>query len=93
MSKKLKIGLIGAGGIAQGAHMKGYASVPDECEMVLVCDVNPETAKSAAEKFSISKTTTDYREVIENLIAPTLGTGTDFLVFRSAVRTAQDRRN
>lgn len=66
MSKKLKIGLIGAGGIAQGAHMKGYASVPDECEMVLVCDVNPETAKSAAEKFSISKTTTDYREVIND---------------------------
>lgn len=36
---------------------------------------------------------TDYREVIDNLISPTLQTGTEFLVFRSAVRSAQDRRN
>ncbi len=36
---------------------------------------------------------TDYKDVIDNLISPTLNTGTDFLVFRSAVRTAQDRRN
>lgn len=35
----------------------------------------------------------DYKDVIKNVISPTLGTGTDFLVFRSALRTAQGKRN
>jgi len=64
MSKKLKIGIIGSGGIAQGCHMRGYASMPDLCEMVAVCDVNPETAKQAAEKYSVEKTYTDYKQLL-----------------------------
>lgn len=64
MSKKLRIGIIGSGGIAQGCHMKGYASMPDLCEMVAVCDVNPETAKTAADKFEVKKTYTDYRTML-----------------------------
>lgn len=64
MSKKLKIGIIGSGGIAQGAHMKGYAAIPDQCEMVAVCDVNPETAKKAAEMYNVPKQYTDYRELL-----------------------------
>lgn len=64
MSKKLKIGIIGSGGIAQGCHMRGYASMPDLCEMVAVCDVNPETAKQAAEKYSVGKTYTDYKQLL-----------------------------
>ncbi len=64
MTKKLKIGIIGSGGIARGCHMKGYASVPDACEMVAVCDVNPETAKLAADEFGIKQTYTDYRDLL-----------------------------
>ena len=64
MSKKLRIGIIGAGGIAQGCHMKGYATMPDLCEMVAVCDVFEETANKAAEKFGVSKVYTDYKEMI-----------------------------
>jgi predicted dehydrogenase len=44
--------------------MRGYASMPDLCEMVAVCDVNPETAKTAAEKYSVGKTYTDYRQLL-----------------------------
>lgn len=66
MSRKLRIGMIGAGGIAQGAHMAGYASIPDECEMVVVCDINPETAQKAADKFGISKVVSDYRDVLND---------------------------
>jgi predicted dehydrogenase len=64
MAKKLKIGIIGSGGIAQGCHMKGYASIPDECEMVAVCDVNEETAKKAAEKFGVDKVYTDFNDLL-----------------------------
>jgi len=64
MARKLKIGIIGSGGIARSCHMKGYASIPDECEIVAVCDINPETAKAAADEFGVVRTTTDFREII-----------------------------
>lgn len=66
MSDKLKIGIIGSGGIAQGCHIPGYRSVPDQCEVIWACDVNPDTAKAAAEKFDIPKTTTDYHDVLND---------------------------
>jgi predicted dehydrogenase len=64
--KKLKIGLIGAGFIARDAHMPGYASVSDLCEMVHVCDIVEEKAKYAADNFGFTKITTDYRDVIND---------------------------
>lgn len=66
MSKKLKIGLIGAGGISTSCHMPGYASVPDQCEMVAVCDINKVSASAAAEKFGIAKVYSDYKELLED---------------------------
>lgn len=63
--KKLGIGIIGAGGIAQGAHMPGYAAIPDLCEMIAVADINPDTAKAAAAKFNVKHIFTDYRELLK----------------------------
>ncbi len=64
--KKLKIGIIGSGGIAQNAHMKGYASIPDECEIVAVSDINPDVAKAAAEKYNVKDIYTDYKELLKD---------------------------
>jgi predicted dehydrogenase len=66
MAEKIKVGIIGSGGIAQSCHMPGYASIPDLCEIVWVCDINPETAKQAADAFGVSKVTTTYSEVLED---------------------------
>jgi len=63
--KKLGIGIIGSGGIAQNAHMPGYAAVPDLCEIVAVADVNADTAKAAAEKFNVKHVFEDYRRMLE----------------------------
>jgi predicted dehydrogenase len=80
MAEKLRIGIIGSGGIAQGCHMKGYASIPDECEIVATCDVNEATAKAAAEKFNVPATYTDYKEMIakEKLDAVSVATPNKF---------------
>lgn len=64
MSKKLRIGIIGSGGIARNCHMRGYASIPDLCEMVAVCDVNADNAKLAADQYSVGKIYTDYKEML-----------------------------
>jgi predicted dehydrogenase len=80
MSSKLRIGIIGSGGIAQGCHMRGYESMPDLCEMVAVCDVNPETANTAAQKFNVPKTYSDYRQMLaqEGLDAVSVATPNAF---------------
>lgn len=69
MSRKVKkpigIGIIGSGGIAQAAHMPGYAAYPDLCRIVAVADINPEVAKAAAEKFNVPHVFTDYRDLLK----------------------------
>jgi len=62
--KKLGIGIIGSGGIAQSCHMPGYASVPDECEILAVCDVDPTVAQTAADAFGVSTVFTDYHDLL-----------------------------
>jgi predicted dehydrogenase len=66
MSKKLKIGIIGAGGIARSCHIPGYQSIPDLCEIVAVCDVNEEIAQKTAKEFGIGKVFTDHRELLKD---------------------------
>ena len=77
---KLRIGIIGSGGIAQSCHMKGYEAIPDLCEIVACADVNEATAKAAAEKFGVPATYTDYNEMLqkENLDAVSVATPNKF---------------
>ena len=41
-SRKLGIGIIGAGQIARLAHIGGYKAIPDQCEIVAAADVSEE---------------------------------------------------
>lgn len=64
MAKRLKIGLIGTGGIARGCHIPGYQSLPDDCEIVWACDVNRELAEKTAKEHNIPNVTSDYHELL-----------------------------
>lgn len=63
LNEKLKIALIGAGGIANWAHLPGYSRM-DNVELVAVCDIIEERAKKAAEKYNIPAVYTDYHDVL-----------------------------
>ena len=67
MEKKVRIGVVGCGGIANGKHMPNLALIP-EVEMVAFCDIIPERAEKAAKKFGTpdAKTYTDYKELIKD---------------------------
>jgi predicted dehydrogenase len=53
MAEKLKVGIIGTGGIAMGAHIPAYVKCSDRVEIVAVADVNLAQAQKCADKFSI----------------------------------------
>jgi predicted dehydrogenase len=65
MSKTLKIGLIGTGGIVRVAHLNpGWLAVPD-VEIVAACDVNEKAAQKLADDFKIPHVFTDFREMLK----------------------------
>ena len=63
---KVRIGIIGCGGIANQKHMPSLKKLPD-VEMVAFCDIIEEKAKAAAEKFGTpdAKVFTDYKELLK----------------------------
>ncbi|WP_409303826.1 Gfo/Idh/MocA family protein [Peribacillus sp. SCS-155] len=67
--KKIKVGVIGAGSIAQHRHLPEYAA-NDSVEIVAVCDVVEERAKEVALKYN-AKAYNDYKELLadENIDA------------------------
>ncbi len=66
-SKKLRIGIIGCGGIANGKHMPSLAKL-DTAEMVAFCDIIVERAEKAAKEYGKkgSKVYDDYKELLED---------------------------
>lgn len=63
MSKKLKMAIIGVGGIARNVHLPAYANI-DCVDIVAVCDILPDRAKEVAKKFDIPAYYTDYKDVL-----------------------------
>ena len=65
--KKVKIGLVGCGGIANGKHLPSYSKIP-EAELVAFCDIVVERAEKAKEKYGTAdaKVYTDYKELLAN---------------------------
>ena len=65
--EKLKIGIIGCGGIANGKHMSSIKQL-DNVEMVAFCDIIPERAEKAAKEYGTAdaKVYTDYKELLKD---------------------------
>lgn len=63
---KIRAGIIGCGGIANGKHLPAIKHV-DEIEMAAFCDIVEERAVKAAKNFGIesAKVFTDYKELLK----------------------------
>jgi len=62
--KKLRVAIVGSGGIAQGAHMPAFAALPD-VQILAVCDVSKSARESAAEKFSVPHQFETWQPMLE----------------------------
>jgi predicted dehydrogenase len=71
--KKVRIGIIGCGGIAKQKHFPALSEYPGLCEMVAFCDIIEERAKDACEKYGVpgARYYTDYKELLKD---PTIDT-------------------
>ncbi len=65
---KLKVGIIGCGGIANQKHFPALSAQSELCEMVAFCDIIEERAKEACEKYGAegAKYYTDYKELLKD---------------------------
>ena len=66
MNTKVKIAIVGCGGIANGKHMPSLKKFEDRAEMVAFCDLIPERAEKAAKEYGAAgaKVYTDYKEML-----------------------------
>ncbi len=63
--KKIRIGVIGAGHIAQVAHIPQWTKL-ENAEVVAVSDIQPSKAKWVAEKFNIKQYGSNPQELIDD---------------------------
>lgn len=66
MSKnKLRVGVIGCGGIAEIAHMPTYVKLADKVQLVAAADVNMEQARLYQERYGIERVYDDPSEMLK----------------------------
>src|SRR5213596_2117987 len=63
MAAKVRIGFVGAGFMGQLAHIRSYALLRDECELVALAEPRRRTAELVAERYGIGR---DHRELLDS---------------------------
>jgi len=64
MKKRIKIAIIGCGGIARHAHISAYQQLKDDFEIVAACDIIEQRAQDFAKNNDIPRYFTDYHDVL-----------------------------
>ncbi len=67
MEKKVKVGIIGCGGIANGKHMPSLSKLAD-VELAAFCDLVEERAEKAKKQYGApdARVCTDYKELLKD---------------------------
>lgn len=63
-SKKLRVGIIGAGGIVRQRHLPGLLELP-HVQVTAICNSRLETAREVAAEFRIPEAMDDWAEMLE----------------------------
>ena len=67
MSNILRVGIIGAGGIARNVHLPNYNKHNDKVKVVAIADVVRGNAEVLAIEFGIDHVFSDYKEMLETV--------------------------
>ncbi len=72
MTQRLKVGVVGAGIIAQVMHLHYLRELADHFEVVALCDIARENAEVNAASYAIPMVFTDWREMLHEPIEAVL---------------------
>ncbi len=66
MNNKVRIAIVGCGGIANQKHFPSISKFPDKAEIVAFCDIIPERAEKARKEYGAegAKVYIDYQEML-----------------------------
>ncbi|MFN8444844.1 MAG: Gfo/Idh/MocA family oxidoreductase [Caldilineaceae bacterium] len=65
---KIRVAMIGAGGMANSVHYPSLASFAD-VEIAAICDIDSQRLNATAERYNVAKRYSDYRKMVEE-VAP-----------------------
>jgi predicted dehydrogenase len=63
-TKRLRVGIVGAGGIVRERHLPGLLALPN-VQIVAVCNSRPESARDVAGKYHIPEVIDDWAEMVD----------------------------
>jgi len=63
MTKKLRVGIVGCGQIAQIAHLPYLQELP-QFEIEALCDLSPQVVEALGNTYKVSQLYTDYKEMV-----------------------------
>jgi len=62
--RRLTIGVVGCGAIAQSQHLPNLLDRPDIWEVAALCDVSPRLVDAVGDRFGVPRRFTDYQELM-----------------------------
>ncbi|WP_158289481.1 Gfo/Idh/MocA family protein [Paenibacillus flagellatus] len=66
---KIRMGLIGCGGMGSKGHAEGLLALSDRLEVTAVCDIDQDRARAASERLGAAFTAIDYRDLLDRVDA------------------------
>jgi predicted dehydrogenase len=66
VAAKVRIGFVGAGFMGQLAHIRSYALLDEECELVALAEPRQRTAELVAARYGIRRVYRDHRELLDS---------------------------
>ena len=63
--RRLRVGVVGAGLIAQVMHLHYLKELDELFDLCALCDASREVTEACAARFEIEKTCTDWRQIVE----------------------------
>ena len=64
VSRKIRVAFIGAGAMGQAAHLRNYASLTDDCEIVALAELRAEVGKKVAARYGIPRVYRDHNDLL-----------------------------
>jgi predicted dehydrogenase len=65
MTQRLKVGVVGAGVIAQVMHLNYLRELSDRFQTVALCDISEENANNNADRYDVGKRYTDWQHMLD----------------------------